>query len=141
MQSIIHCSIPLHESIYLLLLQQISLHIYHMVYGPKGQRQVSWAYNLHYVRDSITHPCPRYLLLAILRVLDKQFTQTSDSIKSVTSLLIASFHDNGGLREYQTHQNLLKVMPFHVEIACHRGKSPSGPRRVITLTAPGARKP
>ena len=34
MQSIIRCSIPLHESIYLLFLPQISLPIYHMVYGP-----------------------------------------------------------------------------------------------------------
>ena len=104
MQSIIRCSIPLHESVYLLFLPQISLHIYHMIYGPMGQRQVSWAYNLHYVWDLITHPCPKCILLAILRVLDKQFTLTSGLIQSVTSLLIASFHDNGGIGEYQAHQ-------------------------------------
>ena len=72
MQSIKRCNIPLHESIYLLFLSQISLHTYHMVYGPIGQRQVSWRYNLHYVWDLITHPCPRCLLLAILHVQDKQ---------------------------------------------------------------------
>ena len=30
-------------------------------------------------------------------------------MKSVTSWLIASFNDNGGIREYQAHQDLLKV--------------------------------
>ena len=74
MQSIIRCSIPLHESIYLLFLPYIYLHIYHMVYGPAGQSKMSWTYSLHYVWHFITHPCPSCMLLAILRVLEKQFT-------------------------------------------------------------------
>ena len=65
--------------------------------------------NLHYVWDLITNRCPRCLLLAILCVPYKQFSQTSGPIKSVTSWLIASFHDNGGIREYRAHQDLLKV--------------------------------
>ena len=68
MQSIIRCSIPLHESVYALSLPQTSLHIYHMAYGPMCQRQVCWTYNIHYVGDVSTHPCPGCLLLAILRV-------------------------------------------------------------------------
>ena len=92
----------------------ISLHIYHMIYGPICQRQVSWTHNLHYVWDLITHPCRRCLLLAILRVPDKQFTQTSGLIKSVTSWFIASFHDNGGIREYEAHPGLLNVQKTSV---------------------------
>ena len=136
MQSIIRCSIPLHESIYLLFLPYIYLHIYHMVYGPAGQSKMSWTYSLHYVWHFITHPCPSCMLLAILRVLEKQFTLTSGPIKSVTSWLLAGFHDNGGIRLYQAQQNLLKVqgrhmcvgyvMPFQIEIARHGGNSPSG---------------
>ena len=114
MQSIIRCSIPLHESVYLLFLTHTSLHMYHLIYGPICQRQVSWTYNLHYVLYLITHPCPRSLLPAILRVPDKHFTQTSCPIKSVVAWLIASFHDNGDICEYQAHPDLLKVQKTSV---------------------------
>ena len=124
MQSIILCSIPLHESIYLLFLPQISLHIYHMVYGPIGQRQVSWTYNLHYIWDLITHPCPRCLLLAILHVPDKQLPKLvaqrnrshhGSLLVSSTTVVFANTRHTSICWEFRRPLCVGYVMPFQVE--------------------------
>ena len=150
MQWIIRCSIPLHESIYLLFLPQISLHIYHMVYGHLVLRQVSWTYNLHYVWDLITHPYPICLLLAILHVLHKQLlklvTRRNRShhgslLVSTTTLVFAKTRHTSICWEFRRRPLCVGyVMPFRSYRLPPR-LLPFGSRRVITLKAPGARKP
>ena len=136
MQSIIRCSIPLHESIYLLFLPQISLHTYHMVYGPIGQRQVSWTYSLYYVWDLIAHPCPRCLLLPILHVPDKQLpilvarrnrSHHGSLLVSTTTVVFVNTWHTSICWEFRRRPLCVGyVMSFQVEIACHRGNSLSG---------------
>ena len=151
MQSIIRCSIPLHESIYLLFLPQISLHTYHMLNGPIGQRQVGvLGIQSTLCWDLITHPCPRCLLLAILHVPDKQLPKLvarrnrshhGSLLVSTTTVVFANTRHTSICWEFRRRPLCVGyVMPFKSNRLPPR-LLPFGSRRVITLTAPGARKP
>ena len=98
MQSIIRCSIPLYESVYLLFLTHTPLHIYHMMYGPICQRQVSWTYNLHYVWDLITLI---HALIACCLFWLYPFRSKSP-VTEVTPLRVTAGHHTNGARRAET---------------------------------------
>ena len=109
------------------------LNIHHMVYCPISQRQVSWAYNLHCIWNLSIYPCPRCLLLAILRVLDKPKLVARYNPSHHGSLLVSmttvAFANTRHTRICWLFRRPLcggYVMAYQFEIACHQGNSPSG---------------